>query len=190
MALNKRWAKAMVMPAIFPVNAASMAVTVVPRFAPIVIGSTASTVVMPDATIGTNIDVVMELDWTIAVNIRPAKIAIRPLLPKILPNIISALFAVLDFIIFTIKNSVVNNNINARISINTPVAAVDNPDTSSNRCFTKCTAGFITAFMGFITFMPPHCPKIFAKIPAVRLKYPVVNSRGNKTKTVNTLKRS
>jgi len=59
--LNKRWANAMVMPATFPVRDARIAVTVVPTFAPKVIGNAASVVRMPEATIGTRMEVVTEL---------------------------------------------------------------------------------------------------------------------------------
>ena len=180
----------MVMPAILPVNAANMAVIVVPRFAPIIIGKTVSTVMIPDATLGTNIEVVTELDWTIAVKIRPINMPIIPLFPKILLNIISVLFAVLDFIIFTINSRAVNNNAKANISIKTPVITVGRPKKSCSRWFTEWTAGVIIAFKGLIICTPAYCPKIFAKNPALRLRYPVANSRGKSIKTIKILKRS
>jgi hypothetical protein len=72
--LNNRWEKATITAARFPVTrAARIAVTVVPMLAPIVYGKICTKVKSPAPAIGTAKEVVIELLWTMAVNITPIR---------------------------------------------------------------------------------------------------------------------
>ena len=60
-------------PAGFPAKAANKAVVVVPILAPTVTGNTERKLSSPDPAIGTNSEVVIELDWTAIVSKVPNK---------------------------------------------------------------------------------------------------------------------
>ncbi len=152
--LKIRCAKAMVIAATLPVSDASIAVKVVPRFAPSVMGKAFSIVRMPDATMGTSIDVVTELLCTRAVKSIPISITRAAFRPKRLFRTVSVLFITSDRMIFMPKMSERNKVINAIMSMQTLANFIGRCIKSIKTPSIVLKAGSIIKDNGFVTLIP------------------------------------